>query len=138
LEPINIGAIVLISGLLAAIVKRAITSPINNALLEPDEERLGELFVFNRDLRHKGYIPTSPNEGKLILTTTRLLYCWYDERKVTSSFTPSDISSLDLLNKREAFILKKPVIRMKLKNNKEVYWELLENPAGQNLNTLQL
>jgi hypothetical protein len=115
-------AITLLSQIFRYYLRKSRRQPVG---LKNDEKRIGELFVFTRDLRHKGFIFSTSNGGKLILTNKRLVYCWFDERKITFTVDLNNISSVRSSN--EGIIIKKPNIILSYSEGKKegkITWEV--------------
>jgi hypothetical protein len=115
-------AFTLLSQIFIYYIRKSRRQPVN---LKNDEKRIGELFVFTRDLRHKGFIFSTSNGGKLILTSKRLIYCWFDERKITFAVDLNNISSVRSSN--EGIVIKKPNIILSYsegKKGRNITWEV--------------
>ena len=115
-------AFTLLSLIFRYYIRKSRRQPVN---LKNDEKRIGELFVFTRDLRHKGFIFSTSNGGKLILTSKRLIYCWFDERKITFTVDLNNISSVRSSN--EGIVIKKPNIILSYsegKKGRNITWEV--------------
>jgi len=64
--------------------------------LEADEQRVAEMYAGSRDVTLSGFtVVGSALEGKMILTTKRLVYCRYDEKGIALTIRPSDIQNID-------------------------------------------
>jgi hypothetical protein len=129
--PTKIVAIIMAFAILSQIfryyIEKSKSKPID---LKNEEKRIAELFVFTRNLIHKGFIFSTSNGGKLILTNKRLIYCWFDERKITLTVDLNDISSVRSSN--EGIVIKKPKIILSYSegnNLKNINWEVPEQIA---------
>jgi hypothetical protein len=96
--------------------------------LETGEERLGEMYVKTRDLNFRGFLLSEyGRDGKLVLTTKRLIYCTYDEKKIALSIPPDEI--LELKIGQPGRIVRYPSLKLRCKINgkdKIVTWTIPE------------
>jgi hypothetical protein len=96
--------------------------------LETGEERLGEMFAKTRDLNFRGFLLSEyGREGKIVLTTKRLIYCTYDEKKVALSICPDEI--LELKIGQSGRFVKYPSLKLRYKitgKDKVVTWTIPE------------
>jgi hypothetical protein len=66
--------------------------------LVPGESVMGEMFVTSRDVRIRGFQWVGGGRGgKLVLTSYRLFYCFYDHRVFAFALEPSDVTSIELV-----------------------------------------
>jgi hypothetical protein len=66
--------------------------------LAPGEQITREIYVKTRDVRIRGFQwMGSGIEGKLVLTTHRLFYCFYDERSMAFAIEPGAVEKIELV-----------------------------------------
>lgn len=103
-----IAAIVIVIGI--SLARKAVEHP-KQVPLAPDENRLGEMFGKTRDVTLGGFTAAgSALEGKLVLTTKRLLYTRYDEKWHAFTIVPDDLISVEV--GQTGFLFKKPTLKI--------------------------
>ncbi|HVT02954.1 MAG TPA: hypothetical protein VHL58_06210 [Thermoanaerobaculia bacterium] len=86
-----------ILGLAGRMGRKTMEEPQGLALV-PGERTLREIYVKTRDARIRGFQwMGSGREGKLVLTTWRLFYCFYDEKAVAFAIEPRDVEKMELI-----------------------------------------
>jgi hypothetical protein len=66
-------------------------------VMDTDEKRITEMYGKTRDVKLRGFtIAGSAFEGKLVLTSKRLIYTRYDETRHALSITPKELISIEV------------------------------------------
>ena len=107
--------------------------------LDPDERRIGEMYAKTRDVTLGGFTAAgSAIEGKVILTSKRLIYTRYDEKRHAFAIGPNDLISVEVGEK--GFLKKTPTLRIAFSRGprrkpKVVTWKVPEKAtaAGNSL-----
>ena len=90
--------------------RRAMQIP-KQVSLAPDERRLGEMYGKPQSLTIRGLIAIgSLSEGKLVLTSKRLIYTSYNEKRHAFAITPSDLLSVEV--REGGLLIEKPRLRI--------------------------
>jgi hypothetical protein len=64
--------------------------------LAPDEDRILQMFARTRDFKFRGFMVSgSAYDGKLVLTSSRLVYTTYDEKRVGATFSPEQVLAIE-------------------------------------------
>ncbi len=118
---ISVALILVVVGIILG--RRSMRKP-KQIPLAPDEKRLGEMYGKTRDVTLGGFIAAgSAFEGKLVLTSKRLVYTRYDEKHHAFTISPNDligvkvedISLNDLIGlkvEEKGMLAKKPTLRI--------------------------
>lgn len=79
--------------------------------LGPDEEKIAQMYARTKDVRLKGFIlSSSAYDGILTLGDKRLLYSRYNGKRVSATFEPEDILSIEI--GKTGLLIKTPTIVM--------------------------
>ena len=79
--------------------------------LAPGEVRIMQMFVRTSDFLFRGFLMTgSAYHGKLVLTSSRLVYTTYDEKRIGATFVPRQI--LGIKTGRHGFPVKFPSLAL--------------------------
>jgi len=126
-----IAAIVIVIGIYLG--RRAMERP-KRISLDPDERRIGEMYGKTRDVTLGGFTAAgSAIEGKVILTSKRLIYMRYDEKKHAFAIEPNELISVQVGEK--GFLKKTPTLSISFtrgprRKPKVVTWEVPEKATS--------